>query len=77
MRRVVLSLLLAAGMSVAPAVPALADVSTTQQLPAAACNQGTMNAHEHIPETTGTGVTTPAHGAVPGTENVTPCGHGG
>lgn len=77
MRRVVLSLLLAAGMSVAPAVPALADVSTTQQLPAAACNQGTMNAHERIPETTGTGVTTPAHGAVPGTENVTPCGHGG
>jgi hypothetical protein len=77
MRRVVLSLLLAAGMSVAPAVPALADVSTTQQLPAAACNQGTMNAHERIPETTGTGVTTPAHGAVPGMENVTPCGHGG
>jgi hypothetical protein len=77
MRRVVLSLLLAAGMSVAPAVPALADVSATQQLPAAACNQGTMNAHERIPETTGTGVTTPGHGAVPGTENVTPCGHGG
>jgi hypothetical protein len=77
MRRVVLSLVLAAGLAAAPAVPALADVSTTQQLPVAACNQGTMNAHERIPETTGTGVTTPAHGAVPGTANVTPCGHGG
>jgi hypothetical protein len=76
MRRAVLSLVLAAGIAV-PAVPAFADVSTTQQLPAAACNQGTMNAHERIPEATGTGVTTPAHGAVPGTANVTPCGHGG
>jgi len=56
---------------------AFAEVSTTQHLPSAACNQGTMNAHNHIPETTGTGATTPAHGAVPGTENVTPCGHGG
>lgn len=59
------------------ATPALADVSTTQSLPVAACNQGTMNAHNHIPETTGTGATTPGHMAVPGTENVTPCGHGG
>jgi hypothetical protein len=77
MRRVVLSLLLAAGMAIAPAVPALADVSMTQPLPAAACNQGTMNAHERIPEMTGTGVTTPGHSAVPGTANVIPCGHGG
>jgi hypothetical protein len=30
-----------------------------------------------VPETTGTGVTTPAHAAIPGTENVAPCGHGG
>jgi hypothetical protein len=36
-----------------------------------------MNAHERIPEATGTGVTPPGHGAVPGTANVTPCGHGG
>lgn len=57
--------------------PALAGVSTTQHLPTQACNQGTMNAHDNIPETTGTGVTTPGHGAVPGTANVTPCGHGG
>ena len=28
-------------------------------------------------ETTGTGVTTPAHAAIPGTEHVAPCGHGG
>ena len=57
--------------------PAIADVSTTQQLPPQSCNSGTMNAHNNIPETTGTGTTTPAHMAVPGTANVTPCGHGG
>jgi len=56
---------------------AFAEVSTTQHLPSAACNQGTMNAHNHIPETTGTGATTPPPRAVPGAENVTPCGHGG
>lgn len=59
------------------ATPALAGVSTTQHLPAAACNAGTMNAHAHIPATTGSGKTTPGHMAVPGTANVTPCGHGG
>ena len=26
-----------------------ADISTTQHLPTAACNQGTMNAHSHTP----------------------------
>ena len=62
-------------LGTAPA--AVADVSTTQPLPATACNAGTMNAHESIPETTGTGVTTPGHFSVPGTANVTPCGHGG
>jgi hypothetical protein len=36
-----------------------------------------MNAHDNIPATTGTGATTPGHMAVPGTANVTPCGHGG
>ena len=36
-----------------------------------------MNAHESVPETTGTGDTTPAHAAIPGTANVTPAGHGG
>lgn len=77
MRRVILSVFLAGAIVTSPAWPALADVSTTQHLPAAACNQGTMNAHGHIPETTGSGKTTPGHFAVPGTGNVTPCGHGG
>jgi len=69
--------LVAAAGLIPSASSAFADVSPTQHLPAAACNQGTMNAHSHIPETTGSGKTTPGHRAVPGTENVTPCGHGG
>ena len=77
MRKRVISLLLAVPLGAVAGTPALAGVSPTQTLPAQACNQGTMNAHENIPETTGTGTTTPAHEAVPGTENVTPCGHGG
>jgi hypothetical protein len=77
MRRAILSLVLAGAIVGSPALPALGDVSTTQHLPEAACNQGTMNAHESIPETTGNGKTTPGHSAVPGTANVTPCGHGG
>ena len=77
MRRLALTLTVAGIVAGAAAVPAAADVSTMQMLPAAACNQGTMNAHMSVPETTGTGVTTPAHAAIPGTANVTPCGHGG
>jgi len=77
MRKIMIAIALTASAAAIPAFPASADVSTTQPLPVAACNAGTMNAHESIPETTGTGVTTPAHAAVPGTENVTPCGHGG
>lgn len=76
-KRLILGLVLAGSLAAVPATPALSDVSPTQQLPAAACNQGTMNAHENVPETTGSGKTTPAHEAIPGTENVTPCGHGG
>jgi hypothetical protein len=76
-RRLALTLTLAGVLAGAAAAPAAADVSTTQTLPAAACNEGTMDAHESVPEATGTGVTTPAHEAIPGTENVTPCGHGG
>jgi hypothetical protein len=75
MRRTVLAL--AFGAALAAAAPASAHVSATQQLPAAACNQGTMNAHESVPETTGSGKTTPGHEAIPGTENIRPCGHGG
>jgi hypothetical protein len=77
MRKTLLTLALALTLGAIAGTPALADVCTTQTLPAQACNPGTMNAHESIPETTGSGKTTPAHGAVPGTENVTPCGHGG
>jgi len=77
MRKTLLTVALALPLGTFAGTPALADVSTTQHLPAQACNQGTMNAHENIPETTGTGTTTPAHGAVPGTANVSPCGHGG
>jgi hypothetical protein len=76
MRRLIVLAFAAAAIAAAPA-SAAADVSTTQHLPAAACNSGTMNAHESIPETTGSGKETPGHMAVPGTENVTPCGHGG
>jgi hypothetical protein len=77
MRKTLLALAVAATVAALPAPAALAKVSTTQHLPAAACNQGTMNAHENVPETTGNGKTTPAHAAIPGTANVTPCGHGG
>ena len=77
MRKALATLAAVLSVGVAAATPALADVSTTQTLPVQACNAGTMNAHENIPETTGTGTTTPAHMAVPGTANVTPCGHGG
>jgi hypothetical protein len=77
MRKALLALLVALPLGTFAGAPALADVSTTQNLPAAACNAGTMNAHESIPETTGNGAITPGHMAVPGTANVTPCGHGG
>jgi hypothetical protein len=77
MRKAVVTIALVVPLGAASAAPAIAKVSTNQTLPVQACNQGTMNAHENIPETTGTGTTTPAHMAVPGTANVTPCGHGG
>ena len=77
MRRTLATITLALSLGTLAAAPALGDVSTTQHLPTAACNQGTMNAHNNIPDATGTGATTPGHGAVPGTANVTPCGHGG
>lgn len=77
MKRTIIGLVTTAALLAIPAVPASAEVSTTQTLPVMACSSGTVNAHESIPETTGTGLTTPAHEAVPGTENVTSCGHGG
>ena len=77
MRKALAALALALPLGALAGTPAFADVSTTQHLPAAACNHETTNAHDNIPETTGTGATTPGHMAVPGTANVTPCGHGG
>jgi hypothetical protein len=77
MRKPLATLVLGLSLGLTAATPAVAGVSPTQTLPVAACNSGTMNAHENIPETTGTGTTTPAHMAVPGTANITPCGHGG
>jgi hypothetical protein len=65
MRRLLIVATITGALLAVPAVPALADISTTQTLPTAACtNSGTPNAHSHIPP-------------VPGTANVTPCGHGG
>jgi hypothetical protein len=77
MLKALLTLAAALSLGAIAGAPALADVSTTQHLPAAACNQGTMDAHDNIPATTGTGAATSGHMAVPGTANVTPCGHGG
>lgn len=77
MRTRLITAVVAGVAALAWATPALVGVSTTQHLPAAACTVGTMNAHAHIPATTGSGKTTPGHLAVPGTANVTPCGHGG
>ena len=77
MRKALVTFAVVGVVVVGPATAAFAEVSTTQQLPVAACNDGTMNAHSHIPAATGTGEMTPGHDAVPGTENVTPCGHGG
>ena len=65
MRKALATLVTGLSLGALAATPALADVSTTQTLPVQACNAGTMNAHENIPETTGTGTTTPAHMAVP------------
>ncbi|HJQ51295.1 MAG TPA: hypothetical protein VJ838_12350 [Gaiellaceae bacterium] len=86
MRKTLATLTLALSLGALTAAPALGDISTTQHLPAAACNQGTMNAHNHIPPVPGNGMNpnlgsfggqTNGHNAVPGTANVTPCGHGG
>lgn len=86
MRKLLLVVTIAGAMLTMPAAPALAGISTTQHLPSAACNQGTMHAHEMIPPVPGNGMNpnlsrfggqTNAHNAAPGTANVTPCGHGG
>jgi hypothetical protein len=52
-------------VGVAGAIAATPATGAAQDLPVAACNAGTMNAHESIPETTGSGKVTPGHMAVP------------
>lgn len=84
MKRTIAAACAAAMLAVAPA--AVAGIPTSQHLPTAARNQVTMNAHAHIPPVPGNGMNpnlarfnnqTNGHNAVPGTTNVTPCGHGG
>ena len=86
MQTFVLTVILAGSVLALPGAPVLAHISTTQHLPTAACNQGTMNAHMHIAPVPGNGMNpnlsrfndqTNAHNAVPGMANVSPCGHGG
>ena len=77
MRTLLLSLSLVAPLLGIAAAPAAADVPTRRALPTAACNEGTMNAHERVPETTGNGSAIHAHEAIPGMANIRPCGHGG
>jgi hypothetical protein len=76
MRRLLVSLGLAAMLTAGSVASALAAPSSTQVLPDAACNAGTMNAHESVPETTGSGKTTPGHIAIPGEHADGTCGHG-
>ena len=77
MKRIVICATLAGALTGMFSGLAMAAVSHTQHLPVAACNAGTLNAHDNIPPTTGTGAVTPGHMAVPGTAFVMPCGHGG
>ncbi len=77
MRRLLASMGLAGVLVSGTGSLALGAVSTTQHLPAAARDRGTMNAHAHVPTMTGSGKMTPDHMATPGTANVAPCGHGG
>lgn len=75
MRKLLASMAVASGLAISFAVPAFA-APPAQLLPPVSCNQGTMNAHESVPETTGTGATTPGHMAIPDSEEG-PCMHGG
>jgi hypothetical protein len=75
-RRLLSSIAIAVLLGIMPSMSVLADVSDTQVLADAACNAGTMQAHGSVPETNGTGVMTPAHGAIPGVQADATCGHG-
>ena len=68
MRRVVLAFLIGGCMVAVPGVSAQAAEPMNKPLPPAACNQGTMNAHEHIghgSDTTPNGRMIEAHFRVP------------
>ena len=49
MRRVAVSFAVFAGSFALAASPAAAKAPLVKELPPAACNQGTQNAHRHIP----------------------------
>lgn len=74
MKRWIVALTVATTLTFASTVPVLAAADGS--LPAAACNDGTMNAHSHVPATTGTGATTPAHERIPEMGTDGSCGHG-
>ena len=66
MRRLIPSLIVAGSLAAIGPAPAAAEVQT---LPAAACNQGTMNAHHRVPHGR------PAHGHIPRTTATGMCVH--
>lgn len=49
MRKLVLSVVIASGLSMIGAAPAGAAGPRVKELPPAACNQGTENAHHSVP----------------------------
>ena len=61
MRRLLLIMSAVSAMFVGSTAPALAH----KELPAAACNQGTSNAHTRVPETNGAGAPITAHERIP------------
>jgi hypothetical protein len=72
MRKLVFVLTLTGALLGGPALLVAAG-----DLPSAACNDGTMNAHNRVPETTGNGSPVHAHEAIPESENGGACSHGG
>ena len=75
MRKLLFSMITSGALVLLMAVPAFA-APRPMDLPAAACNQGTMHAHESVPETNGRGVMTPGHVAIPEAEGGESCSHG-
>jgi hypothetical protein len=71
MKRAVVFLSASAVLSLFPMSGALAGRA---EAPAAACNAGTMHAHESVPELTGAGMPIKAHEHIPDSEEG-PCVH--